>query len=205
MEFPSIQNVSHYGRNRVNNHLDVGCHAYCSWNPVKYVDPDGRKIVVGTWYGRALARIGINNYEAKVQSHLNKLKDMDSQVGNMIIDLEESEYNHVIGVPKSKWNTARPINNEDFKNNKRQGSIVEYDPDNWETKNGDRRDPKVGLSHELQHSLDIDKGNGSTEKINDIPIMEIDAINMENKVRQQTGDTKRTTYGGKEIPNNLLD
>ncbi len=32
-----------------------------------------------------------------------------------------------------------------------------------------------------------------------VPVKEVDAINTENKIREKTGDEKRTTYGGKKI------
>ena len=144
-------------------------------------------------------------YVKQVKNDLELLKRDNPTVRDMIINLENSENDHIISFPDKKWNTAQPASQKDFEDHKSQGSFVKYDPNNWETKNGDVRNPRAGLGHELKHSSDIDKGKGNSEKINGIPIMEIDAINMENKVRQQTGDSKRTTYGGKEIPSNLLD
>lgn len=61
----------------VDNYLHISPYAYCNWNPIKYVDPDGRVIVVGTWYGRVLAKLGFNNFEAKVTAQLKELKNMD--------------------------------------------------------------------------------------------------------------------------------
>ena len=37
-------------------------YAWCGNNPVRFVDPDGKKIVVGTWYGRMFAKLGVQNF-----------------------------------------------------------------------------------------------------------------------------------------------
>ena len=182
--------------------------AYCNWNPLKYVDPDGTKIIIAPngLFERMAQKIGISTgYVKQVHRDLELLKQDNSVVKDMIINLEKSDNNHVIVFPKKKWNRTQYVNEEDFLNHKGQGSFIEYDPNNWETSKGDRRNPRVGLGHELKHSLDIDKGKGTHEKINNVPIMEIDAIKIENKIRQQTGDSKRTTYGSHEIPANLLN
>ena len=42
-------------------------YVWCANNSVKYVDLDGREIVIGRWYGRILALMGIKNFEYKVQ------------------------------------------------------------------------------------------------------------------------------------------
>ncbi len=66
-------------------------------------------------------------------------------------------------------------------------------------------DPIANFAWDENHAEAREPNVNKMEKINDIPNMGIDAINIENKVRHQTGDTKRTTYGDKEIPNNMLD
>ena len=186
----------------------ISPYAYCNWNPMKYTDPDGNRIIIvpNGIFEITAQKIGLSiGYVKQVQQDIGLLKQADPIVRDMIVNLEESKYDHVIRFPKNKWNKASPISREAFLNHERQGSFIDYDPNNMETKRGAKRTPRVGLGHELQHSLDIDQGTGSIEKVNDIPLMEIKAINMENKVRQQTGDSKRTEYGEKKIPANLLD
>ena len=54
------------------------------------------------------------------------------------------------------------------------------------------RTPRVGLSHELQHSFDVDKKFATYETTeNGIKLMEVRAVNTENKIRRKTGDPKR--------------
>ena len=187
---------------------NISPYAYCNWNPIKYVDPNGEKIIIAprNFIERIAQFFGISiGYVKKVERDLERLKQDDPAARERITKLEESEMEHTIQYPSKKWNSVKPLSEKDFDDHKRQGSTIYYDPDNERTKNGDKRTPRVGLMHELQHSWDIDQGNGSKEVIDGIPTMEIDAINMENKIRQKTGDKKRTSYGGQKIPANRLD
>ena len=47
--------------------------------------------------------------------------------------------------------------------------------------------------------------SGSGETQNGIDLEEVDAVNHENKVRKDTRDSKRTQYGGKEIPEDNIE
>ena len=192
----------------MDKYPSISPYAYCNWNPLKFVDPDGKKITIAPngLFERIAQRFGFSvGYVKKVQQDLEYLKTVNPTTRGMVEQLENSDNEHIIRFPQKKWNNSKPFCSEDFNNHKGQGSVVDYDPDNWKSKNGDKRNPRAGLGHELRHSLDIDKGTGTLESENGIPLMEVDAINTENQVRQQTGDAKRTTYGGKEIPSNLLD
>ena len=132
----------------------ISPYAYCNWNPIKYVDPDGRKIIVGSWYGRTLAKLGFNNYEAKVQSHLQELKDMDPELNKMIADLENSSIDFHI-----KYDN----NNDNNSNNYNPGTkVIEYDPDNYIRKNGEERPPEAALAHELGHAENDMNGTSVT-------------------------------------------
>ena len=72
--------------------------------------------------------------------------------------------------------------------------------------NGKKRTPKVALAHELKHASDYDNGLATKEKTsNGISLMDVRAINFENKIRKITGDEKRIKYGGKNVPEELLD
>ena len=89
-----------------------------------------------------------------------------------------------------------------------QGSTVFYNPYNQRRSRheNERRTPRVGLSHELQHSFDLDKKIATDETTeNGIKLMDVRAINTENKIRSKTGDPKRTTYGTKKVPKELLE
>ena len=126
-------------------------YAYCAWNPIKYVDPDGRKIVIGSWFGRILAKIGFNNFESKVMLQLGKLKDMDSELNKMIISLEKSNITFYIEYENNKNNYYNNLTN-----------TIKYDPDDNIRKDGQIRPPEAALAHELGHA-ENDK-NGDTVK-----------------------------------------
>ena len=74
-----------------------------------------------------------------------------------------------------------------------QGTTVRYDPYIQIEPSGEKRTPRVGLSHELQHSYDADQGTMTREITeNGVLLIEVRAINTENKIRMKTGDPKRT-------------
>ena len=55
------------------------------------------------------------------------------------------------------------------------------------------RTPRIGLAHELQHSFDVDKKVATYERTkNGILLMDIRAINTENRIRKVIGEPKRT-------------
>ena len=179
-------------------YYSISPYAYCAGNPVMFVDPDGRKIVIS----------GTAEYVKQVKADLKQLSKDDADVRLMIIDLINSPNIHAIGLSKveNKFNYVE-FNNADAKAQKSQGSTIGYDPKQNQTKSGEIRDPRVGLAHELKHSSDVDKGkmDMETETENGVPVREVDAIKTENKIREKTGDKKRTTYGNKEISNIWLD
>ena len=168
-----------------NKYPNISPYAYCAWNPIKFVDPDGNKIVVGSWLGRTLANLGFNNFEAKVQSQLQELKDMDPELNKMITKIEESstEY-HIMAVDGDRLS---------YNNSKKE---IRYNPDSQETKSGKKRPAQIGLAHELGHAendidgttvkYDKDKAdNGDQKELDKWNRNEINSIDKENIVREK--------------------
>ena len=143
----------------------------------------------------------------KPQKLWYRLHSSKSCLTNLSNEIKTASKNvHSITRTKRGKSNSSGFDREKAKKDIPQGSIINYDPDVKTDINGNHRTPRIGLSHELQHSSDVDKGIMSYENIgNGIPMREIRAINTENKIRKRTGDAKRTEYRGRKIPQKLLE
>ena len=186
-------------------------YQYGANNPVNNIDVNGDTIVVNPNPNGLIDNVRIffgfdTKYQKDVKADLQQLKKDDKEIGEMIIELEKSKNVHSITRTKRGKSNSSGFDREKAKKDIPQGSIINYDPDVKTDINGNHRTPRIGLSHELQQSSDVDKGIMSYENIgNGIPMREIRAINTENKIRKRTGDAKRTEYRGRKIPQKLLE
>ena len=186
-------------------------YQYGANNPVNNIDVNGDTIVVNPNPNGLIDNVRIffgfdTKYQKDVKADLQQLKKDDKEIGEMIIELEKSKNVHSITRTKRGKSNSSGFDREKAKKDIPQGSIINYDADVKTDINGNHRTPRIGLSHELQHSSDVDKGIMSYENIgNGIPMREIRAINTENKIRKRTGDAKRTEYRGRKIPQKLLE
>ena len=186
-------------------------YQYGANNPVNNIDVNGDTIVVNPNPNGLIDNVRMffgfdTKYQKDVKADLQQLKKDDKEIGEMIIELEKSKNVHSITRTKRGKSNSSGFDREKAKKEIPQGSIINYDPDVKTDINGNHRTPRIGLSHELQHSSDVDKGIMSYENIgNGIPMREIRAINTENKIRKRTGDAKRTEYRGRKIPQKLLE
>ena len=165
----------------MDKYPSISPYAYCNWNPMKYVDPDGKKIVVGTWYGRLLSKLGVNNYEAKVTQELEYLKAISPQLNTGIRQLEDSQHKYYI----------KQGNNNQYN---RKDKTITYDQGNDKRKDGAERPSKVALAHEVGHAVNDDNNatvtydkskalNGDVTEQNKMILNEITSIEYENEVR----------------------
>ena len=186
-------------------------YQYGANNPVNNIDVNGDTIVVNPNPNGLIDNVRIffgfdTKYQKDVKADLQQLKKDDKEIGEMIIELEKSKNVHSITRTKRGKSNSSGFDREKAKKDIPQGSIINYETDFKTDINGNHRTPRIGLSHELQHSSDVDKGIMSYENIgNGIPMREIRAINTENKIRKRTGDAKRTEYRGRKIPQKLLE
>ena len=175
-------------------------YGYCAGNPVMMMDPDGKKIVVGSFFGRIMASLGFNNFENKVQKHIQELKNVDSSLHTSITRIEDSDKQYYIQ-PVNKRIDGRSGNGY-----YRPTHTLFYNPDSNTTQSGKNRDAIVGLAHEFGH-MDDDANGVSVEKvnmkkisagdkteINKLEKREQNALKFENIVRAHLGIELRTRY-----------
>ena len=184
---------------------NISPYAYCAWNPMKYVDPDGRKIVIGTWYGRVLAKFGVNNFERQTMANLKELKAMSPILNTAISKMENSQSFTVSIYPMSEYNGNKnkgvTVNKETAEH--RKASDIYYDSNVGFLVDGDYSSPQAILAHELGHaenhmedtSIKYDKTKAQTgdkveaQKGN---LNEQKSISYENIVRENQGDGERS-------------
>jgi RHS repeat-associated protein len=194
-------------------------------NPIRFSDPLGDTIIIrytsegktvesiyqdGSFYKRNGSNLSKddNGYASKVFTDILQLDQLgDKEVSNRIDVMEDSKNLHFIETPSNgDYNGNSPTSSADDKAGKPTGTTTKYDPDAKTNARGDKRDPIVGLAHELLgHGYDSDQGKSNYNKTsNGIPMYEVSAVNIENHVRAKVGDPKKTTYSGQPIPANLL-
>lgn len=171
-------------------------YAYCTGNPVNLVDPDGKKIVIGTLKGRIASYLGINNFERAVRKDLQRLKEVGSVVKTAILEIEQSP--EIIYIYPA---TLRNYN-KDENGYYPAKNIIFYNPDSYQPYvdilNQYVRYPFIGLAHELGHAqndingkdihIDLDKVNkGDKEEIMRLNENEQNSIRIENQVRSFMG------------------
>lgn len=174
-------------------------YTYCANNPIKYVDPDGRKIVIGNIMGRIAAFFGVDNFESQVQNQLEQLKETDKDIKDMIDKMENSELTVKIVPTNNRKETYRNATEKNYPNAEvKQGSTIYYNMNSKSNHLGSRP-AIIGLAHELGHADDFINGRGvnwnnkakDTERKAARQQAESHAINIENKVRKALNEPLR--------------
>ena len=191
----------------------MSLYQYGANNPVCNIDVNGDSIIVNPnpngIVDHIMSFLGFDTkYQTQVKADLRQLKMDDKELKDMITHLKESENIHTITMPdkRTEYMNGTLYNKGIARENKSQKSTILYDPFKKKVNKGNIRTPRVGLAHELHHSYNLDMGTFDPDiKVNGILLMDIEAVNLENKIRKITGDNKRINYGNKKIPLELLE
>ena len=145
----------------------ISPYAYCAWNPVKLVDPDGKEIWIkgtdgnnyqykdGKLYNKdGSVYDGNDEFARGVMNDLNTLKCNGME--NEISSLEKSDNKHHIESTDGH-NQTIPESDAKISNGEGCKTTIKYNP-NRQKEDGWKRPAVVGLAHELQHSFDMDNG-----------------------------------------------
>ena len=164
-------------------------------NPIRFFDPDGNEIVMDPRNSQ--------EYNAKVDAAISAISQSSQRDLDFIKKLQNSESKVVIKQSMGNNNT-KPTILGSLKNLFGLGGDAEV---HWNSEkrfggldeNGSHdRDPFIGLAHELGHVEDVFDGKFTTSDIRvgekGIPLKEMNSIDRENQIREDTGNPLREEY-----------
>lgn len=174
-------------------------YGYCLNNPIKYIDIDGRKIVIGTPMQRLLGKLGLDSYVEKVSRQLEQ-NNMDSKrIQSVYNQLEASEHIYRIlplsESPYGEEHGNHVIPDSKTERGKQQGATMYYDPDLNQTPSGNERKARIALAHEMGHLEEYLKGNviptdkkkkdsGDKVELYKTELNESNSLSLENIIRK---------------------
>ena len=168
-------------------------YAYCAGDPVNFIDPDGKRIIIGSAFRRFMSKLGVNNYEAKVQSQIEELKNIHPEINDMISFIEDSPITIKVVHPATYHDSQG--NHFVFNAFYRSDKTIMYDPENDILPSGKTRPAIIGLAHEFAHVENFLKGtevqvnrdkarHGDKNEIEKLNEDELHSIQIENLVRE---------------------
>jgi hypothetical protein len=179
-------------------YYSTSVYGYCLNNPVKYIDADGRKIVIGTPMQRLLGKLGLDSYVEKVSRQLAQ-NNMDSKrIQSVYNQLEASEHIYrILPLSESPYDKEKNhvVGNSNIKRGKQQGATMFYDPDLTQMPSKKKRRARIALAHEMGHLEDYLKGNvipvdkkkkdsGDKTELYKAELNESNSLSLENIIRK---------------------
>ena len=167
-------------------------YAYCAWNPIRLVDPDGKDICI----------VGDDTYRAKVENLLLKLKN-SGIVGRYLVNNALKSDNTFTLIQPNENN--KHLQNEIFKNGSNgEKTAIIFDIDSkgvYDEANGSVQYNSLSiLAHELSHFVFPQEGRLLKDGYRtNIPAGEVKAVEWENMFRRSTGMNLRKKYAGIDV------
>ena len=210
----------------------ISPYAYCAWNPLKLVDPNGNELVIvgrrgSTTYSPNMSTEGLDRFTKRTVDALNAMYKTD--VGKELIDdLCNPSNSNVFRIIKSnknrfiednsekaykvQWQTD-PLNNDTYKDavdksiyEGGSGGVIRWNPDGTtiSTTAGVKVNAIVDLAHEMFHAKDANHGLLDDREEYGIKRSEWQAVYNENIFRTQMGYPLRIHYVRDEHGNGLV-
>ena len=170
----------------------ISPYAYCAWNPVKLVDPDGREIHI----------VGDKKYQSKVIALLNQLAKSGLAGKYLVSEALRSEKTFTFIQPRDNSSFEEDAINRNGKNGEISFILFDaYSSGTFDEANGGvEKTPLTTVAHELAHFVFPNNGHILKDNgYNGGPAGEVKAVEWENMVRADLGMPLRRKYAGMDV------
>lgn len=172
-------------------------YGYCGNNPMRYVDPTGKEIVI----------VGNEEYQKQIWEILQAIYNSGRAGAYLVSEAIKNEKSFVIVNMNSEYDEAVISENRGKNSSVMQFQIHKHYEKFDEEDGGVERTPVTSLAHELGHFLFPQSGNLLDEKGETTRVRagEVIAVEWENRVRKDLGMDERKKYYGIDIYGKEVD